>query len=146
MFFVFKNLGQNPNIRFFLSSFTVFFFDLLRFNHDLILCKISLSIHSSDVITARALFKMDHSKSNASHSSGNRKVRHRNGIPCTLDSRQLDDLVRLAEIDIWPILVIHRVAEALSTFFTIDIMDPGVELIRRKCNLLLLMLSRISTM
>lgn len=94
------------------------------------------------------MFKTDSSKSNtsASHSSGNRKVRHRNGTQSSLDSRQLDDLVRVAEIEIWPLLVIHRVAEALSTFFVVEIADPGVELTRRKCDLLLLMLNHISTM
>lgn len=91
---------------------------------------------------------MDSSISNAltSHSSGHRKVRQRNSTQSSLDSRQLDDLVRLAEIEIWPLLVIHRIAEALSTFFAIEIADPGVELTRRKCDLLLLMLNRISTM
>ena len=85
-------------------------------------------------------------KLNSTSNCGNRKVRRKNNSKCSLNSTQLEVLIGLAESEVWPVLVIHRIAEALTTFFSASFIDPNGEpgSGSGKCEQLLAMLHRIT--
>ena len=104
----------------------------------------------SDVLKARGLFKSEGISCQSSvlsqSSSGNRKIRRKNNSNIPLNSTQLGELISLAESEIWPVPVIHRVVEVLTVMFSISSVDSRCELKRGKCEQLLLMLYRIATL
>jgi hypothetical protein len=99
---------------------------------------------------ARGLLKSEgiNNKSSAlsQPSSGNRKIRQKNNSNIPLNSTQLEELISLAECEVWPVPVIHRVVEVLTVMFSVSPVDSHCELRRGKCEQLLLMLYRIATL
>jgi hypothetical protein len=105
---------------------------------------LSFFFSNSDVLRVRSLFHPESDTQN----NGNRRnsdFSRRKNINNPLEAKELDNLVTLAESDIWPLLTIHRLVEVLTTLFSVSCIDSRGEQVKKGaiCDQLLVMLQNM---